>query len=74
MLPNTLERTLNRRQKKNCVYGTFYFSKVSSSLFPLCFFIPVFASLIEEGIIVILVLLNAEGGEQSSKVTQLVNA
>lgn len=37
MLPNTLERTLNRRQKKNCVYGTFHFSKVSSFPFPLLF-------------------------------------
>lgn len=39
-----------------------------------CFFIAVFTSLIEESIVVILVLLSAEGSEHSSKATQLVSA
>lgn len=52
----------------------FTFPKYLHFRFLFCFFIPVFASLIEESIIVILVLLNAEGSEHSSEVTQLVNA
>ena len=52
----------------------FTFPKYLHFRFLFCFFIPVFASLIEESITVILVLLNAEGSEHSSEVTQLVNA
>lgn len=52
----------------------FTFTKYLHFCVLFCFFIAVFTSLIEESIVVILVLLNADGSEHFSKVTQLVSA